>query len=105
MSKETIEKIASRVKETSSLSGNQKNEMLRLLDDLKSEIGELAKTDKGRAEKIANLTESSTEEAIKKEKEPELAELTSTVENFEASHPALVRIVNRIIVMLSDIGI
>lgn len=110
MAKETVSKIAEEIKKLDSLEDTKKNEMLELLGKLENEIGVLSESKEEHAQTIANFAQSSTHEAIKKEKNPELQEisikgLSSSVEDFEVSHPELVKVVNRIIIMLSNIGI
>jgi hypothetical protein len=84
--------------------------MLSLLENLKREIGPLAKTHAEQASSIAGFTDLSSSEATRLEKNPELLRLSldglrKTVDEFEASHPRIVGIVNRICMMLSDSGI
>ena len=62
------------------------------------------------AASIASFTEASVHEATREQKKPEqtaaaLTGLTSSVHGFEASHPRLVEIVDRIAVTLSNMGI
>lgn len=109
MPSRTIQELSSKIK-NASISQAEKEELVKLIDSLKNEIEGLSITNRENAESIANFAEASAHEAIKKEPNPELREisirgLTTSVEDFEASHPTLVRIVNRISVMLSNIGI
>jgi Mg2+ and Co2+ transporter CorA len=110
MAKETINKICDQIKQLDTLDETKKNEMLELMGKLEKEVGSLSESKVEEAQTIANFAQSSTHEAIKKEKNPELQEisikgLSSSVEDFEVSHPELVKVVNRIIIMLSNIGI
>ena len=113
MIEETIRKIETRIEE-SKKRGNEKDEgmeeLVQLLETLKSEVAELSKTHAERAESIAGFAKVSAHEATRKEQNPELLKLSikglaSSVEGIENSHPQLVEIVNRISVMLSNMGI
>lgn len=110
MIRDTITKIESKLQESSAVSLENRQELLALLAQLKSEIGTLAQSDARQAEVIAGHTESSTREAIRTEKDPQslqrsLNELSASVEGFESSHPQLVEVVNRIATTLSNLGI
>jgi hypothetical protein len=83
---------------------------MSLLKGLSEHIEKVAEQDGDKAESIENFTRISAHEVLRKEQKPELITLSieglkQSVEDFEASHPELVRIVNRISIMLSDIGI
>src|SRR5437762_1110853 len=101
MTQDTITKIESKLKDTSAIKPDQKEELLHLLGTLKTEINTLAKTDAEGSETVAGFTELSTHEATRSDKKPELLELSleglsTSVEEFEESHPNLVAVVNRI---------
>jgi len=107
---ETLSQIESKLKDAGSITEESKRELARLLARLKTEITELSKTHADQAQSIAGFTQTSTHEAIREEKNPELLELSlkglaTSVEGFEKSHPSLVQIVNRICTTLSNIGI
>ncbi len=113
MIEETIRKIETRIEE-SKKRGNEKDEgmeeLVQLLETLKGEVAELSKTHAERAESIAGFAKVSAHEATRSEQNPELLKLSvrglaSSVEGIESSHPKLVDIVNRISVMLSNMGI
>ena len=109
---ETIEKIEKRIKESGSDTTKEKGmeELVALLETLKEEVAELSKTHAAHAESIAGFTKVSAHEATRSDQNPELLEislkgLTSSVAGIESSHPKLVEIVNRMSVMLSNMGI
>src|SRR5438105_4573704 len=107
---EHIEQIEAKVEAAKNISDETRKELLGLLSALKSEIGPLAKTHDEDAESIARFADASAHEATRTEKKPELIDaavkgLSSSVEGFETSHPTLVQIVNRIAVVLSNMGI
>jgi Domain of unknown function (DUF4404) len=110
MIEETIAKIEARLKSTESIPAEKRDELEVLLTRLKSEVADLSRTHAEQAESIAGFTELSTREATREEQNPKLLNLslkglTSSVEEFEKSHPKLVRIVNDISNMLSNLGI
>ena len=107
---ETISKIEARLKDAGSLSEEAKRELAGLLGTLKTEITQLSKTHAEEAESIAGFAQTSTHEAIREEKNPQLLKLSleglaTSVDGFEKSHPRLVQLVNRICTALSNIGI
>jgi Domain of unknown function (DUF4404) len=96
--------------ETSELPYDKKEELLRLLASLKSEIATLEHTHAEHAESVIGLAERSMHEAIRQPKDPQLAasalqELAASVAELEVSHPQLVNVVNAISVLLANIGI
>jgi hypothetical protein len=106
----TIEDIEERIRSAASMQGKDKEELLRLLSTLKTEVVSFAETHPEEAQSIAHFTQASTHEATREEKNPQLLKLstkglTSSIEGFEESHPELVKIVNSISVMLSGMGI
>jgi hypothetical protein len=110
MIQKTIAEIEARIQTAGSVDERSKGELLNLLAGLKSEIAELARTDREQAQHIAGATKISAVEATREQKDPELIqstvdELTASVAGFETSHPKLVEAVNRICVALSNIGI
>lgn len=110
MIQETIAEIEARIQKADSVPGENKTELLRLLDTLKSEMAELSRTHTEQAESIAGFTQISAHEVTRDTKDPRLVQLSleglsSSVVGFEKSHPKLVDIVNRICVTLSNIGI
>ena len=87
-----------------------RTELVGLLTDLKTEIGDLCETHFQEANSIAAFAEASTSVATHETIKPELLKvavnaLSSSVEGFETSHPALVQTVNRIASILSNMGI
>jgi hypothetical protein len=110
MLQHTIEKLEERLKNTESISDENKTELLNLLSSLKIEISDLAKTHNEHAESIAGFAELSTREVTRQERNPELVKLSieglgSSVRGFETTHPELAKVVNAICTMLSNLGI
>ena len=110
MLNDTLAQLESRLKTSGALPGDQRAELLDLIQRLKTEIGELSKTHQEQARSIAGYTEVSAHEATRTEKNPELLDhslqgLSASVAEFESSHPQLVEVVNRISTTLSNMGI
>jgi hypothetical protein len=110
MIEDIIKKMESRIQNAESVSDERRNELLQLLGQLKSEVGQLSQTNSEQAESIAGYAELSTHEAVRKEQNPQLLKhslegLSSSVEGFEESHPRLVQLVNSISHTLSNLGI
>jgi hypothetical protein len=107
---DTIAKIESKLQNSQNMSAERKAELLDLLNTLRAEVNELSKTERDKAQSIVGFAEISAHEAIRDQKNPELLDLSlkgfsSSVTEFEKSHPRLVQIVNRISTMLSNMGI
>ena len=110
MIRETISEIEARIKNAQSLNDAKKEELLKLLSTLRTEVSELSKTHAEQTQSIAGFTGVSVHEAMREEKNPQLLKLSlqglsTSVEGFESSHPKLVEIVNSICLTLSNIGI
>jgi ABC-type transporter Mla subunit MlaD len=106
----TIEKIEGKIRTNSSLTEENKTELLDLLAILKPEITELSKAHTEHAESIAGFIERSTHEVMRRDKNPTLIKhaidgLSASVKGFEASHPQLVENVNYIANALANMGI
>lgn len=109
MPRDTVESIEDRIKRAD-IPPEKRRQLLGLLDTLKGEVESLARTHGDDAQSIASLADVSAQEAVRPQPKPEvlklsLAALDKSVEDFETSHPSLVRIVNEISMMLSNIGI
>ncbi|HUN54860.1 MAG TPA: DUF4404 family protein [Smithella sp.] len=110
MIQDRLDKIEERLKQNQAVKESDKAELLDLLKSLRTEITDLSKTRHEQAESVAGFAELSAREATRKEKNPELISLsikglTSSVQDFEVSHPQLVEIINRFCTMLSNLGI
>jgi DNA repair exonuclease SbcCD ATPase subunit len=110
MIRETLQRIQQKLERSDSINQESKRELLELLSQLQTEIEHLSATDHEHAESIAGFAQASTHEAIRKDKKPDLTELSlqgfvASVEGFETSYPRLVEIVNRISTALANLGI
>lgn len=107
---ETIEKIRQQLQQSRNLPPKKRAELMDLVAQLKTEIADLSKSDPERAQTIAGFAERSAQEATRDTQEPEtvknaIDELESSVADFEAAHPKLIAVVNRIASTLSNLGI
>jgi len=107
---ETISNIQARIENSTAFDAAQRAELLRLLGQLKTEVGALSKTHQEKAESITSFTEISAREATRESRNPELighsiGALESSVAGIEKSHPNLVAVVNRIAGMLANMGL
>ena len=110
MLEHTLEKIESKIKDSSNIPEDKKKEYFDLLNDLNTEINELSKTQKETAQSIKGFTKISAHEATRNEIDPNLFKisiegLSSSVKELHASYPKLVNTVNSICTFLSKIGI
>lgn len=105
-----IAKIQQRLEQTAHLPDEKRRELLGLIAQLKTEITGMAKVDPDQARSITGFTELSAHEATRSQpsqvtKKNAIAGLESTVKGFEAAHPKLTAVVNRIADALSNLGI
>ncbi|MDA1107020.1 MAG: DUF4404 family protein [Proteobacteria bacterium] len=110
MIQETIGRIEDKIKKTKLMQGENKDELLHLVAELKSEVMALSKTHPEQAESIAGFADISAHEAVRDVRNPDLSKLSTegllaSVREFEQSHPRLVSIVNVISNTLSNMGI
>ena len=110
MIQETIAELETRISEAESVKPESKSELLQLLATLRNEIGALSETHREHAQSIAGFTTVSTNEAIRENKNPQLMKisregLSSSVSEFQETHPQLVQVVNRICETLASLGI
>jgi hypothetical protein len=89
---ETISKIEARIENSTAIDEAHRGELLKLLGQLKTEVGELSKTHHEQAESIASFAEISAREATRESRNPELVGhsingLETSVEGIEKSQP------------------
>lgn len=110
MLEETLSKLEARIQNAGTIRDENRQELLQLISELKTEISRLPKSQQEQAESIASFADLSTHEAMRENRNPETlkystAGLSSSVDEFEKSHPQLVAVVNRIATTLSNMGI
>jgi len=110
MIQDRIAKIEATLSSSPNIPAETRQELLALLAELKAEVGPFAVTHGEQAQSITQLTGTAVEKATSGVQGPEetaeaLEGLTSSVRDFEASHPRLVQIVDRLALTLSNMGI
>lgn len=106
----TIKKIQDRLEHAAHLNPEKRKELADLVNQLREEINALNDSDPDQARSIAGFAEISTHEATRNTPREDtmssaIAGLESTVSGFEAAHPKLMAVVNRIAATLSNLGI
>jgi hypothetical protein len=110
MNQNTIEKIEEKIRLYDSLNEDERAELLKLLEALKTEITVFSEKQGEHAKSIEGFISASAHEATRTTKNPTLLKLaieglSASVEGFEVSHPKLVENVNSIASMLANMGI
>lgn len=110
MIKDTLGKIKKQITSSGELNDAKKEKLLKLIDGLSDEIGEISKTDESGAQSITNFASATTHEVTRDKKNKQLLDvslngLKTSVSEFESSHPELTKIVSAISETLSNIGI
>ena len=110
MIEETLLRIKEKIEKSDTIKDENKKELFDLVSNLQTEVELLSETDLEHAESIASFAQASAHEATRKEKKPDLTELSlqglvASVQGFETSHPRLVEIVNLISTALANLGI
>ena len=93
MIEERLNKLEEQIEASANLPEESRKEMLQLLAALRSEIAALPATPSGETQLIVPNGEGSA-----------LSELTEKVKEFESSHPDLAAAVNRLSIVLSNMG-
>jgi len=104
-----LQKIEEQVAKAGNVPEDTKAELLRLLAALRSEIAALPSSKDDEALSIAAFAEASAHEATRNSRKPKLLKaaltgLTGSVEEFETTHPDLAAVLNRLAVVLSNMG-
>ena len=110
MVNETLSEVKQKVESADSINDEKKKELLDLLSVLQSEIEQLPPAQSDHAESVVRFAQVSTHEATRKDKSPQLYQLSleglaASVKDFEVSRPRLTEIVNSICTALSNLGI
>lgn len=107
---ERIAQIEATLRNAANIPDGTRQELLDLLAGLKAEVTPLVTTHGESAQQIAGRADAAVQAAVRREEKPEEAAqavegLAASVRDFEASHPKLVQIVDRLAVTLSNMGI
>ena len=110
MIEETVAKIEQAIQRAGKADPQHKQELIRLLGQLKAEVRALPAGQADKARSIAHFAEAAAHEATRQDKSAKLLELSrgalqESVVGFEASHPQLTAVVNDICGLLAGIGI
>ncbi len=110
MIKGRIAAIESTLERARKIPSDRKAELLKLVAELKSEVGKLAETHHDQASRITRFADASTHEAARAEKNTQLEDtalhgLRLSIAGLEASHPKIVAIVGRFATAFSNMGI
>lgn len=110
MIENTISEIEAKIRRAESANDPRKEELLQLLATLKFEVAALSKTHGEQAQSIAGFARVSAHEATRTAPNAQSLDLSlrglrSSVGEFEASHPKLVRAVNSFCQTLANWGI
>lgn len=110
MIQDQIDKMEAMLRKSLTLADETRAELLRLLQELKAEVEPLVSSHEDDAHSIAQFADASVHEATRAQQKPALVEaalkgLSHSVKDFEASHPKLVQVVDRMALTLSNMGI
>jgi hypothetical protein len=106
----TIAEIEAQLRDSQSVRPERREELLKLLEQLKAEIGTLPPEQGEQARSIVKFAELSTHEATRTARDKQLLDLSleglrSSAREFENSHPKLTQVINSISHTLSSLGI
>jgi hypothetical protein len=110
MLSQRLAQLESTLRDSTSIPEGTRQELLTLVAGLKAEVAPLASTHGETAHEIAGNAEAAVRATVGREAEPEQAAhavegLAASVREFEATHPRLVEIVDRLALTLSNMGI
>ena len=102
--------LEARIHETHELSPQQKEELLRLVSELKEAMAAFPTTPEAHAPSRARVTDAAAAETTRPDTPQHplrstMDDVSTSVEAFEASHPELVNTVNQISTLLANMGI
>jgi Domain of unknown function (DUF4404) len=110
MALDRLGQLAARIHESHELSPQQKEELLRLVSELKEAMAELSTTHEAQpssSTRVPDLTaaETTRQDTPQHPLRRAMDDVSTSVEAFEASHPELVNTVNQISTLLANMGI
>jgi Mg2+ and Co2+ transporter CorA len=111
MIQDTLKKIEDLVRTSAQASPETKQELMRLMGELSSELATLERTHQQHAHSIAGFAEAATRQATTPSERPPSPEedaragLAASVREFETSHPRLTGLVRAISDALAGVGI
>jgi len=107
---ERLAQIEATLRNSATIPETTRQELLDLVAGLKAEVAPLAATHGQSVEQITDTADAAVQAVVRRPEQPgEAAEavsgLAASVRDFEASHPRLVEIVDRLALTLSNMGI
>lgn len=110
MINETLSKIEAAIAKVQSGNSREKQELVSLLNKLKTELAALPASRIDDAKSIGYFTEAAAHEVTRENSSVQLRNLSVSgisysVKGFEATHPQLVSVVNEICMILARMGI
>ncbi len=110
MIEDRLEAIRERLRQSAHLPEASRQELLTLLHALEAEIAALPDHHADDAQSITRFADASAHEATRTEQRPQVLAtavegLRQSVEAFETTHPTLTATINRIALILSNMGI
>ena len=110
MIEETVARIEQAILRAGEADPKHREELIRLLEQLKEEVRALPAAQIEKARSIAQFAEAAAHEVARKEQSARLQELAraglkESVADFEISHPGLTAVVNKICNLLAGMGI
>lgn len=109
MIEDRIFRIEARIHQAKSISPEARGELLSLLAALRDDLKALPPASQEDAESVARFAEASAHEVTREEKKPLLAEaaltgLQEAAADFKIAHPKTAGTINRIAMILSNMG-
>jgi len=107
---DTMARIEQAIRRAGEADPEHRDELIRLLQQLQREVGQLPEAHGEKARSIAQFAEAAAHEAARRERSSRLLALSSdglreSVAGFEVSHPRLTAVVNEICGLLAGLGI
>jgi hypothetical protein len=102
--------IESTIQKARNIPAERRDELLAMLDGLKSELTNLSKTHHEEAESITRFADASAHETSRSKKNPKLTRtalsgLRDSIQGLEDSHPGVFGAINRFAAALSNMGL
>jgi Domain of unknown function (DUF4404) len=104
----TLKNIKHKIASLESVSSKDKAELDALVENLHEELSSIASTDHNKASKIGDVVQTTADKALEGDAltvQSTIDDFSTSIEKLEVTHPKLTDIVNRICMMLADIGI
>lgn len=97
--------LEAKIKQNDRLTVDEKDELMILIASIDNTMQQLAKTHVQDAEKIQQLADDGAHTALTRGLKEMREEMSESIQTFEVTHPELVDLVNRLCIMLANLGI